>query len=332
MKKNYIRNWRFDLKSMAVVGALLFAGTASAQLNGTYTINSSGGDFASFTELQDTLDSKGVSGAVIINVASGTYSETFELNDITGSSSTNTITINGGGALITSSSSETINVEDALYITFRDLLIQNTGSSGECMVIQGESSYITVDSSEFIKRNGSRTSSQSIYLMISEGTSAFGNGSAEKTHITISNNYFHNGDVNNNSSGGYAGIAVHQDQNEGGDQDILITNNRISCWGRYGIVLEDVSGLDIIKNEIYNPTNYNDGFRQAVYHFSNFNFVGADEPCKVNENYMHDMNRSSYTGTTYGIQWYGYYGASDVEMNNNIIDIDTRGSKYGIYP
>ncbi|MFT7379849.1 MAG: hypothetical protein ACI8ZQ_001602, partial [Bacteroidia bacterium] len=213
MKKNYKRNWLFALKSFAVFGALLFVGTASAQLNGTYTIDASTGDFASFAELQDTLDSDGISGAVVINVSSATYSESFELNDITGSSATNTIRINGGDALITSSSLETINIEDAKYIIIKDLRIRSTSSTGECMRIQGNTSNIMVDSSEFIKLNGSNVSSGSVYLMISEGTTAFGNGLDEKTDIVISNNHFHNGDPSSLFTGAYAGIAIHQDPN-----------------------------------------------------------------------------------------------------------------------
>ncbi|MEN8733118.1 MAG: hypothetical protein ABF321_11120, partial [Bacteroidia bacterium] len=333
MKKIYKRNWLFKLKSLAVFGALLFAGTASAQLNGTYTIDAGGGgDFASFTDLADTLASDGITGPVVVNVVAGTYTGAFEFSNITGSNATNTIMINGNNALVTSSSSETINIEDAEYITIKKLLIRNTSSAGECMDIKGETSYITVDSSEFIKLNGSRTSSSSVYLMISEGSSAFGNGVDEKTHITISNNYFHNGNASNNSTGGYAAIAVHQDPNEGGDQDILIANNRISCWGSYGITLEDVSGVEIVGNEIFNPSNYSTGFRRGIYHFSNFAFVGADEKCVIRDNYIHDLNSSTYTGTTYGINWYAYYSESDVDIFNNIVDINTRGSQYGIYP
>jgi hypothetical protein len=65
MKKNYKRNWRFTLKLLAVFGAMLSAGSASAQLSGMYTIDSAtargGTNFQSFEELEDTLDSDEIS-------------------------------------------------------------------------------------------------------------------------------------------------------------------------------------------------------------------------------------------------------------------------------
>ncbi|MFT5348965.1 MAG: hypothetical protein ACI9M3_002012, partial [Bacteroidia bacterium] len=230
MKKNYKRNWLFALKSFTVFGALLFAGTASAQLNGTYTIDASTGDFASFAELQDTLDDDGISGPVVINVASDTFNEDFVLNEITGSSSTNTITINGGNALLTNSSGETINVEDAEYITFKNLRIQTNNSTGICMRIEGESSHIMVDSCEFIKRNGSRFSSNSVYLFVTGVANVFSYSPDLQTDITISNKTFHNGDLNDNNSGGYAAIVVYQDPSEDDNHNVKIINNDIKDW------------------------------------------------------------------------------------------------------
>ena len=97
MKKIYKRNWLFALKSFAVFATLLFAGTAAAQLNGTYTIDTSvamtSANFHSFTEFADSLDALGINGPVTVTPIAIDFDESFELNDITGSSSTNTITI-----------------------------------------------------------------------------------------------------------------------------------------------------------------------------------------------------------------------------------------------
>lgn len=334
MKKNYTRNWLFKLKSLAVFGALLFAGTASAQLSGTYTIDpgsaASSSNFQSFTQFQDSLEVLGLGGAITVNVSgTSTFSEVFEIDDVTGSSATNTITINGNNAMITSANAVTINIVDQKYVTVNKLRIKNTNLNGKCMVIRGETSHITVDSSEFI-RTGSLTSSSSVYLMINEGGTVFTAGADKKTDLTITNNYFHS--EGSNFNGAYACIAIGQAQGEGGDQRILIANNELTSFGNSGIYMRDVSGVDIISNEIYNPTNFTTGFRTGIYHFSNFNFVGADEKCVISENYIHDINTATYTGATYGIAWYAYYVASDVDIKNNIIDINTNGTQYGIYP
>ena len=80
MKKNYNSNWLFNLKMTALFASMLFAGSAMAQLSGSYTIDAGGsGDFLNFTELSDTLNSDGVSGAVTVDVLanSGPYNEKF---------------------------------------------------------------------------------------------------------------------------------------------------------------------------------------------------------------------------------------------------------------
>ena len=95
-----------------MLSAMLFAGTAMAQLSGTYTVNSgaatSGTNYASFTALASALSTSGVSGAVTVNVVAGTYSGQMELKVIPGASSTNTITINGNGQTLKTTSSPTV--------------------------------------------------------------------------------------------------------------------------------------------------------------------------------------------------------------------------------
>ncbi len=65
-------------------------------LSGVYTIDPSGSgvtNFSSFTDLELALMQCGINGPVTVNVASGTYNENFDLGIVSGSSATNTITI-----------------------------------------------------------------------------------------------------------------------------------------------------------------------------------------------------------------------------------------------
>jgi parallel beta-helix repeat protein len=65
----------------------------SQPLNGTYTIGSgSSYDYNSFTSAIDSLASKGVSGPVVFNIASGIYNERFVIPGIIGASAANTVT------------------------------------------------------------------------------------------------------------------------------------------------------------------------------------------------------------------------------------------------
>ena len=111
MKKNYKRNWLFKFKSALVLVSFLLSGTAMAQLSGKYTIDSKnaseGTNFATFSDLSDSISAIGVSGPVVVDVivGSGPYNEqvTFKTNGLADSikpSATNTIKINGNGEKI----------------------------------------------------------------------------------------------------------------------------------------------------------------------------------------------------------------------------------------
>ena len=109
MTKNYERNWLFTFKSVILFSSMLFAGTAMAQLSGTYTINSgaatSGTNYASFTAFATAINGVGVSGPVTVNVVSGSgpYNETVTFT--ASGTATNTITVNGNGNTIKGSTS-----------------------------------------------------------------------------------------------------------------------------------------------------------------------------------------------------------------------------------
>jgi hypothetical protein len=80
-----------------------FTTACLSALSGTYTVNAgavaSATNFTSFSSLAGQLNNCGISGPVTVNVvaASGPYTEQFLLGAVAGTSSTNTITINGNG-------------------------------------------------------------------------------------------------------------------------------------------------------------------------------------------------------------------------------------------
>src|SRR5690606_5024700 len=70
-------------------------------LNGTYTIDAGGAgatNYATFADAMSDLNICGVHGAVVFNVASGTFTEQVVIPPISGASAINTITFNGVGA------------------------------------------------------------------------------------------------------------------------------------------------------------------------------------------------------------------------------------------
>src|SRR5688500_17569979 len=101
MKKNY--------KKFAAALALLCASSVpiSTQLSGVYSINSAQGtggtNYQTFTAFAQAITSQGVSGAVTVNVVSGSgpYNEQVVIGKITGVSATKKVTINGNNNLLT---------------------------------------------------------------------------------------------------------------------------------------------------------------------------------------------------------------------------------------
>ncbi|MCX6352089.1 MAG: hypothetical protein NTX03_09540, partial [Bacteroidetes bacterium] len=99
--------------AIAMMFLLLFAGSAFAQLGGTYTVNASAS--ASATNYQDvtsvvedltggtrsdggTANGPGVKSAVLINIASDTYYGKYDITPISGASATNSITFTSAAA------------------------------------------------------------------------------------------------------------------------------------------------------------------------------------------------------------------------------------------
>ncbi|MDB4161823.1 hypothetical protein N9772_05615 [Bacteroidia bacterium] len=189
MKKNYKRNWRFTLKLLAVFGAMLSAGSASAQLSGMYTIDSAtargGTNFQSFEELEDTLDSDGISGVVTIDVLanSGPYDVgSLSLSSLAGFSGANSLTINGNGDTLRGRSN-VLEIEDVSNITFNNLVIEKTSGTGNLVIIRDEASNIMFDNCEIISR---KSGGFDAYVLI-------GDNSTDVNTITIQNCKIWNG-------------------------------------------------------------------------------------------------------------------------------------------
>ena len=78
------------------MGAVEFT-PSSATLSGTYTVGT-GGDFSTLDGVRNALVATGVSGPVTFRISAGTYTELISLNEISGASATNTITIQSADA------------------------------------------------------------------------------------------------------------------------------------------------------------------------------------------------------------------------------------------
>ncbi|MBT8326352.1 MAG: right-handed parallel beta-helix repeat-containing protein, partial [Bacteroidia bacterium] len=336
MKKIYNSNWLFKLKTAAVLCSMLFAGTAMAQLSGTYSIDGGGtGDFTTFTQLADTLNSDGVSGPVIVNVAAGTYAQNFSILNVTGLSTTNSLTINGGGATI-SSSNDVITLRGVSGVNIDNLKIECNGTSSKNVWIYNggtasPSSNISITNCELTKPNGSLYATASAYVKIGSGSSFSSNASQNNTDITIEDNLMHGGSTSS-SAGVYCAISNNHPTSAAADQNVVIRNNDISGWRYYGVYTRYTSGLLLQGNEIHNPANIPQQYKYAIYIYNNdySSEYAATEKNVVDKNWIHDLGSSTTYYYQYGLYYYNYYGYETNDITNNVFHMNSQSSFYGI--
>ena len=123
------RIYRPQLFLIALLFIFVISNKAFAQLSGTYTVP---GDYGTIQAAADALETNGVSGAVIINIATGSYTVDVDIDPIPGTSSTNTVTFQSAtgvrtDVVITGASNRTVLFDDGVqYIILKDLTVENT--------------------------------------------------------------------------------------------------------------------------------------------------------------------------------------------------------------
>ncbi|MEL6134123.1 MAG: hypothetical protein AAFR59_12240, partial [Bacteroidota bacterium] len=123
--------------------------SACTGLSGTYTVGGVGADFPDLNSAVADLTICGIDGPVVLDIAPGIYNEQITIGEIPGASALQTITFDGGDTSlvkITSSSPNdipTIWVNGSDYLVFRNLTIENTGTTDDVwgVGLQNEANY-----------------------------------------------------------------------------------------------------------------------------------------------------------------------------------------------
>jgi hypothetical protein len=135
MKQNYIfTKWKNFCKAGVFALAFLGSNWANAQLSGSYTIDPAGSGSTNYTSLAafaSAVSTSGVRGAVTVTVKANHSSSTqVVFGAISGTSSTNTITIDGGNyALDYSGTYEIIQFNGADYVTIKNFYLKHSNSA-----------------------------------------------------------------------------------------------------------------------------------------------------------------------------------------------------------
>ncbi|MBL7707412.1 MAG: right-handed parallel beta-helix repeat-containing protein [Taibaiella sp.] len=309
---------------VAVTGLTPMAGN-------TYTINSaqptSGTNFNNFSNAAAAL-SCGITGPVTFNVVanSGPYNEYVDFGDIPGTSSTNTITINGNGNTIsystTTSERQIFRINGTKHLTIDSLNIVPTGTTfGWGAIIYGGASHITIKNCTFdLSANPSTTAANSAGIAFSGSlTSATTAGNAK--HCLIKNNTF-------TGPAGAGGMNYGISLTGGADSNI-VENNKFLDFYTYGIYISGAKHNLISKNEMARPT------KTSVATFYGVYTTGAVEGTRIENNRIHTSGGTvpNASNTAYGIYCLGTATAAApcIVANNAIYKMNTGGTSYGIY-
>ena len=278
-------------------------------LSGVYTLGA-GGSFQTFDELATDLANCGISGAVTVNVMPGVYDGGVEFPPISGSSSANRVTIDGGGTNLVTvngipSKEAVFQFTGADFFTIKNMSISNTRTSDSWGVhMSNESNNNSFDSLKIDLPNGgidvaSFVASGSITDDFTEGINA---------NFTLISNCI--------MTGGERGIVFEGDDIDSTYNAIgnAFINNVIMDYDDYGIYMDNMSRITITGNTIVSSAGTG---TDGIYCFDLTDFF-------FTENFIDVPDYGMYIAD--GNFDYVPFGRSQL-VNNMVIS----ASDYGIY-
>ncbi|KAA3648987.1 MAG: T9SS C-terminal target domain-containing protein, partial [Bacteroidetes bacterium] len=298
-------------------------------LSGNFTINSlnptAGTNYNSFSALISDLSSFGVCGPVTVNVAAGTYTTSITLGAITGTSATNTITIDGGDSsttIITHNGATqygTIILDGASYITLKNLGIISTGASNAVGLMFVNSNHCTVSYCEI---SVSETSITSTVMPVTYSGAANSTTSAGNNHYNIL--------ANNKLKGGYYGVRNYSSSTNYGKYNQILNNDLVNVY-YYGIYsyYQDSTVISGNTVDLVSRGNVN-GYGIYAYYNFNSDYIGnniksndygfylnqvttARPPTKKKTRIINNMVKAN---TDYGMY---IYGVDSVDFLHNTV-------------
>ncbi len=315
-------------------------------LSGTFSVGNSSSDFATVDDALDALDCGGVSGPVIFNIASGTYSGQYKIVSVAGASSTNTITFqaasgNASDVKFTNGTTTvtdryTIRIEQTEYITLRNLTIEGTNTSYAFPLHIQTSDHITV-SNCVIQTTTESTSSNIIAVVINNG-SYYYNGGYQWTDIVIDSCTIQKSAW---------GIVAYGGGSSTLSSGLKVTNNTLSQIGYYGIYLYYLEGAEISNNSVTLSTGVE--AYTAIYCYYVKNGVKITQNRISNSGYQgiylgscdnSSSNRSILANNTIGSfrgnpTFYGIYNSSsdywNVYHNTVVVDVANTSTARACY-
>ncbi|MFN3529998.1 MAG: T9SS type A sorting domain-containing protein [Bacteroidia bacterium] len=286
-----------------------------------------------FTDLAmalNTIGCVGISGPVTINVAagSGPYNGQVIAGAVSGASATNTITVNGNGAVLEFLSTNgneraTLKLDASSYWSFNNLTIRalgsGTGEFGYCVQLMNESNFVSFDNCRFESSTVSTSTSFAGIVGSNSPTAATTIG-LSASHFRVTNSTF---------IGGYYGIALNGPSAAPFSDSNVIENNVFEDFYLYGAYLRGLNNSSFSNNDISRIT------QTSLSSFYGFALFGDFTGSVFNANKIHD-NATAGSTTSLAYPIYGSAASADatnpfIISNNAVYNINSNGTQYGIY-
>ena len=343
-------------KATPSMGASEYDSQGLTPLSGIYTIDLSGSGARNFTTIQSTVDAmvlNGISGAVTFQMASGTYAEQVVIPDISGGSSSNTVTYesatgNRADVIIQFTASGladnyVIQLDNASDLTCRNLTLKALGVGfGRTLVSVNRLDNFLVESCQLISPDlgGNNTNAGNVRLdpSISTNVRLIGNLITGGDHGIMyrggTGSYRAPGtEIRDNEITGMYAYGIYLNYLTGTKvEDNTVTMRSTSWSGSYTLEMENVEGsVRVTGNRLT-------GARSTGLRFQ-FNEGDNANPGIIANNYIqssgsyalyfyYNTNQRIYhnsinsTGTGVGLHYNGT-ASSNNQIKNNIFKADT---------
>jgi parallel beta-helix repeat protein len=279
-----------------------FTFNGATKLGGVYTLNSalptSGMNYNNFTDLANDLNTVGLCGPLVVNVApgSGPYNERFVLGSIPDASAINTVRINGNGATLqynatSSGVAQMIVFNGTKYVTINGLKIKTLNATyGWGAAITNNSQYDSIMNCHFDLTSITGASSANSNGITISGSATSPTTTGANSKIYIGNNLLDLGPTTS-SAGAYYGICVYgQNSTSFGADSIWLVNNEIKNYYYMGIYLYYSNDIHVIGNELHRPQRTASTTIYGIYSY----YMGRGS---VKNNKIHDLTAPTYSHT-----------------------------------
>ncbi len=307
-------------------------------LSGAYTINAAqatgGNNFQSFTDMASALNNRGLCGptTVSVTVGSGPYTnQQISLGQLIGSSSVNTLTIDGNGETFSFNSTNTnvrygIQLNGTDFVTIREMNIVGTGTTGTDfnwgihLTASANNNVITDNTIQL--STASTVITANVCGIVASGSNTGATTAGDPTNNTRI--------ARNTITGGYYSVILVGNGTTSQSLNNEISNNTLNDYYFCGIYLGGQNNVQVFDNVIARPTRSNNP--ATVYGtYALSGIIGSE--------FYRNAIHSPFSGApTSASAYYGMYfsgsdaavGNENILFNNILYNFNGLGNQYGI--